>query len=127
MTLPYGRQSVSDEDVAAVADVLRSDWLTTGPAVAAFQEHVAAAAGGAHAVSVTSGTAALHTAYAAAGVGVSRAAASWKPWPIARERCGRLLSTARPPLSAMEDQNISRQFDVAGRYKDLFELWQVSI
>lgn len=69
MTLPYGRQSVSDDDVAAVADVLRSDWLTTGPAVTAFEAAVAATAGARYAVSVTSGTAALHTAYVAAGVG----------------------------------------------------------
>lgn len=69
MTLPYGRQSISDEDVRAVEAVLLSDWLTTGPAVAAFEDAVATVAGARHAVSVTSGTAALHTAYAAAGVG----------------------------------------------------------
>jgi len=69
VTLPYGRQSVSEDDVAAVAGVLRSDWLTTGPAVGAFEAAVADTAGAAHAIAVTSGTAALHTAYAAAGVG----------------------------------------------------------
>lgn len=67
--LPYGRQSVDDDDVAAVVAALRSDWLTTGPAVTAFEDAVAAACGGTPAVSVTSGTAALHVAYAAAGVG----------------------------------------------------------
>lgn len=68
--LPYGRQSVDEEDIAAVAEVLRGNWLTTGPAVAQFERDVAVVAG-THdpAVSVTSGTAALHTAYAAAGVG----------------------------------------------------------
>ena len=60
MTLPYGRQSISDEDVRAVEAVLLSDWLTTGPAVAAFEDAVATVAGARHAVSVTSGTAALH-------------------------------------------------------------------
>lgn len=68
--LPYGRQSIDEDDIAAVAEVLRSNWLTTGPAVAQFEKDVAAIAGVAGpAVAVTSGTAALHTAYAAAGVG----------------------------------------------------------
>ena len=67
--LPYGRQSVGDEDVAAVVEVLGSDWLTTGPWVRAFEQELATLAGAPAAVSVTSGTAALHTAYAALGVG----------------------------------------------------------
>ncbi|ONF66863.1 DegT/DnrJ/EryC1/StrS family aminotransferase [Amycolatopsis keratiniphila] len=67
--LPYGRQSVSDEDVAAVTEVLRGDWLTTGPAVTRFEEDLAEHTGGTPAVAVTSGTAALHVAYAAAGIG----------------------------------------------------------
>lgn len=68
--LPYGRQSINEQDVAAVAEVLRSDRLTTGPAVAKFEEELASVAGQADpAVAVTSGTAALHVAYAAAGVG----------------------------------------------------------
>ncbi|GGC11375.1 UDP-4-amino-4,6-dideoxy-N-acetyl-beta-L-altrosamine transaminase [Cellulomonas carbonis] len=67
--LPYGRQSIDDDDVAAVVAALRSDWLTTGPAVAEFEAAVSAACGDVPAVSVTSGTAALHVAYAAAGVG----------------------------------------------------------
>ena len=44
--IPYGRQSVSDEDVEAVAAVLRSDWLTTGPSVEAFEAAVSAVTGG---------------------------------------------------------------------------------
>jgi dTDP-4-amino-4,6-dideoxygalactose transaminase len=67
--IPYGRQSVDDDDVAAVAAVLRGDWLTTGPAVDAFEADLSVVAGGPAAVTVTSGTAALHTAYAAAGIG----------------------------------------------------------
>ncbi|MEY7971494.1 DegT/DnrJ/EryC1/StrS family aminotransferase [Saccharomonospora xinjiangensis] len=67
--LPYGRQSVSDEDIAAVTEVLRGDWLTTGPAVTRFESDLAEHTGGVPAVAVTSGTAALHVAYAAAGVG----------------------------------------------------------
>jgi perosamine synthetase len=67
--LPYGRHAVGEEDVQAVLAALRSDWLTTGPRVPAFERLVAAAAGAAHAVAVSSGTAALHAAMAAAGVG----------------------------------------------------------
>ncbi|MEV4390307.1 DegT/DnrJ/EryC1/StrS family aminotransferase, partial [Micromonospora sp. NPDC049580] len=39
--LPYGRQSISEDDIAAVADVLRGDWLTTGPQVDAFEADLA--------------------------------------------------------------------------------------
>ena len=66
MVLPYGKQSIDDSDIEAVAAVMRGDWLTTGPAVDAFEDDVAKVAAVEHrAVSVTSGTAALHTAYAA--------------------------------------------------------------
>jgi UDP-4-amino-4,6-dideoxy-N-acetyl-beta-L-altrosamine transaminase len=67
--LPYGRQSISDEDVEAVVAVLRGDWLTTGPAVTAFENALSAVVGGHRALSCTSGTAALHIAYNAAGIG----------------------------------------------------------
>ena len=67
--LPYGRQSIDARDVEAVVDALHSDWLTTGPAVDAFERDLSAHAGGVPVVSVTSGTAALHVAYAAAEVG----------------------------------------------------------
>ncbi|MBD8010982.1 DegT/DnrJ/EryC1/StrS family aminotransferase [Microbacterium sp. Re1] len=67
--LPYGRQSISADDISAVVEVLQGDWLTTGPAVDRFEKAVGAIAGGHRAVSATSGTAALHMAYAAAGVG----------------------------------------------------------
>jgi UDP-4-amino-4,6-dideoxy-N-acetyl-beta-L-altrosamine transaminase len=66
--LPYGRQSISDADIEAVVAVLRGDWLTTGPAVQRFETDLAAHTGGTPAVAVTSGTAALHVAYAAAGI-----------------------------------------------------------
>jgi dTDP-4-amino-4,6-dideoxygalactose transaminase len=66
--LPYGRQSINADDVAAVSEVLTSDWLTTGPWVSTFETELAALAGTPGAVSVTSGTAALHTAYASLGL-----------------------------------------------------------
>lgn len=67
--IPYGHQWIDDADVAAVAEALRSDWLTTGPRVTEFEAAIAAMAGTDGAVAVSSGTAALHAAYAAAGVG----------------------------------------------------------
>src|ERR1019366_8109364 len=66
--LPYGRQSVDEADIQAVVEVLRSDWLTTGPKVAEFEEAFATRVGAAHAVSFNSGTAALHGAAFAAGL-----------------------------------------------------------
>lgn len=60
--LPYGRQTIGDEDIEAVARVLRSDWLTTGPAVEAFESAFRDATGADHAVAVSNGTAALHAA-----------------------------------------------------------------
>jgi len=66
--LPYGRQSVDEADIQAVVEVLRSDWLTTGPKVGEFEEAFAARVGAAHAVSFSSGTAALHAAAFAAGL-----------------------------------------------------------
>ncbi len=66
--LPYGRQSIGEDDIQAVVDVLRSDWLTTGPKVAEFEESFAARVGAKHAVSFSSGTAALHGAAFAAGL-----------------------------------------------------------
>jgi perosamine synthetase len=66
--LPYGRQSVEEDDIQAVVDVLRSDWLTTGPKVGEFEEAFSGYVGSKHAVSFSSGTAALHAAAFAAGL-----------------------------------------------------------
>ncbi len=67
--LPYGRQSLDDADIRAVVDVLKSDWLTTGPKIGEFEERFAAWVGARHAVSFSSGTAALHGAAFASGLG----------------------------------------------------------
>src|SRR5436305_344820 len=66
--LPYGRQSIDESDIQAVVDTLRSDWLTTGPKIAEFEEAFAAWVGAKYAVSFSSGTAALHAAAFAAGL-----------------------------------------------------------
>ncbi len=66
--LPYGHQSIAEDDIAAVVNVLRSDWLTTGPKIAEFEEAFAAEVSARYAVSFSSGTAALHGAAFAAGL-----------------------------------------------------------
>lgn len=67
--LPYGRQTIDEEDIAAVVDVLRSDWLTTGPAVERFEHDVCTHTGARHGVAVSNGTAALHAAMFGLGIG----------------------------------------------------------
>ena len=67
--LPYGRQSIEEDDIQAVVETLRSDWLTTGPKIPEFEEAFAAWMGARYAVSFSSGTAALHGAAFAAGIG----------------------------------------------------------
>lgn len=67
--LPYGRQSVDEDDVRAVADALRSDWLTTGPRVEKFEKAFLGFSGGHYAAACSNGTAALHLMYRAVGIG----------------------------------------------------------
>jgi UDP-4-amino-4,6-dideoxy-N-acetyl-beta-L-altrosamine transaminase len=67
--LPYGRQTISEGDIAAVVQVLRSSYLTQGPAVPAFEQAVAARVGAMHAVAANSATSALHLACLALGLG----------------------------------------------------------
>jgi len=67
--LPYGRQTIEEDDIAAVAQALRGDFLTTGPTVEAFETAFAAKVGAAHAVACSNGTASLHLAMLALGVG----------------------------------------------------------
>lgn len=66
--IPYGHQSINEEDIAAVADVLRSDWLTQGAKVDAFERALADYTGAGYAVVFSSGTAALQAAYFALGI-----------------------------------------------------------
>jgi dTDP-4-amino-4,6-dideoxygalactose transaminase len=67
--IPYGRQHVDEDDIAAVVDVLRGDWLTCGPAVERFEAALCAVTGAKYAVAMANGTAALHGALWAAGIG----------------------------------------------------------
>jgi UDP-4-amino-4,6-dideoxy-N-acetyl-beta-L-altrosamine transaminase len=67
--IPYGRQDIAQEDIDAVIEVLKSDYLTQGPQIAAFEASVAEKTGARHAIAVNSATSALHIAYLALGAG----------------------------------------------------------
>ena len=69
LNIPYGRQSISEDDIQAVVNVLRSDWLTQGPTVPIFEKALAASCNSKYAVAVNSATSALHIACLALGVG----------------------------------------------------------
>ena len=66
--IPYGRQTVEEDDIQAVVDVLRSDYLTTGPKIAEFEKMVTDYVGAKYAVAISNGTSALHAACFAAGI-----------------------------------------------------------
>lgn len=68
MYIPYGKQSINEEDINAVLDVLRSDFLTTGPKIEEFEQLVKDYVGADYAVAISNGTAALHAACFAAGI-----------------------------------------------------------
>ena len=68
--IPYSRQLIEEDDIEAVVSVLKSDYLTQGPAIKAFEDALAAYTGARHAILFSSGTAALHAAYAVAGIGI---------------------------------------------------------
>src|SRR3989338_9373161 len=69
MFIPYGRQIIDNDDIKAVVKVLRSDWLTQGPAVKQFEDSLAKYCNTKYAVAVSNGTVALHLAYLTAGLG----------------------------------------------------------
>lgn len=70
MPIPYGRQTIDEDDIQAVVDVLKSDYLTTGPKIAEFEQKVCKYTHTKYAVAISNGTAALHAACYAAGIGL---------------------------------------------------------
>ncbi|MDE5780352.1 MAG: UDP-4-amino-4,6-dideoxy-N-acetyl-beta-L-altrosamine transaminase [Lachnospiraceae bacterium] len=67
--IPYGKQNIDEDDINAVVEVLKSDYVTTGPKVSEFEKKVADYCGAEYAVAIANGTAALHAACMAAGIG----------------------------------------------------------
>lgn len=92
--IPYGRQAVDDQDIAAVVDVLKGDWLTQGPAVEAFETAVSDYLEVEHVVAFSSGTAALHGAAAAAGLGPGDVVVTSPLTFMASANCARYVGAA---------------------------------
>ncbi len=92
--IPYGRQDIRDEDVTAVEAVLRSDWLTQGPAVPRFEAAVAARCGATHAVAANSATSSLHLACLALGLKSGDRLWTTPNTFVASANCGRYCGAA---------------------------------
>ena len=95
--IPYGRQWIDDDDVEAVIDVLRGDWLTQGPAIERFEQAVCDYTGALYAVAFSSGTSALHGATWAAGLGEGDLVVTSPLTFMASANCARYVG-ARPGL-----------------------------
>ncbi len=89
--IPYGRQFVDEDDIAAVTEVLRGDWLTQGPTVERFEAAIAERTGARHAVAFANGTAALHGACAAANLSEGDRVATSTLSFVASANCARYV------------------------------------
>ncbi|MEN9491002.1 MAG: hypothetical protein RJA63_1451, partial [Pseudomonadota bacterium] len=92
--IPYGRQSITEEDIAAVVQVLRSDWLTQGPSVPLFEKAVCDATGAKYALAVSNATAALHLACLALGLAPGKRLWTVSNTFLASANCGRYCGAA---------------------------------
>lgn len=92
--IPYGRQSIDEGDIAAVVEVLRGEWLTQGPTIERFEAALAEYVGARHAVTFSSGTAALHGAAAAAGLGPGDLVVTSPLTFIASANCARYVGAS---------------------------------
>ncbi len=101
MPIPYGRQTIEEDDVSAVVEVLRGAWLTQGPDVGAFEEAFAVACEAPHAVAFSSGTAALHAAAHVAGLGAGDELLTSAITFAASANCGAYVG-ARPTFADID-------------------------
>lgn len=116
--LPYARQHIEEDDIAAVVAALRSDFLTTGPRVAAFEQSLAATVGAEWAVALSSGTAALHAACFGAGVGPGDRVIVPAITFVATANCARYLD-AEPVFADVDpDTGLVAPASVAERLAD---------
>jgi perosamine synthetase len=104
--IPYGRHFIDEEDIASVVDVLRHGWLTQGPKVPEFEAAVAARVRARYAVAVSNGTAALHIACAAAGVGPGDTVITSPNTFVASANCAAYLG-ATPRLSDISPRTLN--------------------
>lgn len=89
--LPYGRQSITDDDIRIVTDVLRSDWLTQGPKVPEFENALARELGSSDAIVCVNGTAALHLSMLALGIGPGDVVVTTPNTFVASANCARYV------------------------------------
>ncbi|MEA2624435.1 MAG: hypothetical protein QOD06_480 [Candidatus Binatota bacterium] len=115
--IPFHRPSIDDDDVRAVAEVLRSGWLTTGRRALAFEDAFAAYVGAAHAVAVSSGTAALHLALLAAGVGPGDAVLT-SPFTFPATAEAALYCGAEPVFADVDSETLNLDPDRAAEVLD---------
>ena len=104
--LPYGRQSILEEEIDAVVEVLRGDWITQGPAIERFEARLCDVTGAAHAVAVSSGTAALHLACLALGAGPGVAAVT-TPMTFAATANAVLYAGGKPLFADIDDRTFT--------------------
>jgi perosamine synthetase len=112
--IPYGHQSIDDDDIAAVVDVLRGDWLTQGPAVDRFEAELCSATGAAYAVAFANGTVALHAALWAAGVGKCDTVATSPLSFVASASCA-LWVDAQPAFVDIDPKTLNLDLGNVGR------------
>jgi perosamine synthetase len=112
--LPYARQSIDAADIDAVGQALRGDWITQGPTLARFERALAARAGAAHAVAVSSGTAALHAACWAAGLGPGDEAIT-TPLTFAATVSAIVQAGARPVFADIDTATLNLDPDAVKR------------
>ena len=123
--LPYGRQTVTDDDIAAVEEVLRSPWLTQGPAVPAFEQALAEAMNVPHAVAVNSATSGLHLACLALGLGPGDWLWTTPTTFVASANCGRYCGAKvdfvdiDPATGLMSLQALAIKLEQASRSRTL--------
>ncbi len=119
--IPYGRQSIAESDIEAVVAVLRSDWLTQGPAVARFEQAVADYTGAPHALALNSATSALHVACAALDVGPASRVWTVPNTFVASANCARYCGASvgfidiDPATYCIDTKNLARQLAYAER------------
>ena len=104
--IPYGRQAIDDDDVAAVVATLRSDWLTGGPQIEAFEDGLRSVTGARHAIAFANGTAALHGAMAAGGIGASDLVVTSPLSFVASANCARFVG-ARADFVDIDERTLN--------------------
>ena len=123
--LPYGRQAITEDDIAAVVEVLRSPFLTQGPNVPAFEQALAAKVGANHAVAVNSATSALHLACLALGLGPGDRLWTSPITFVASANCGRYCGAdvdfvdIEPMTGLMSVKELAAKLEAAEREQSL--------